>query len=426
MKLFEIKNIPPKWLLCESAAGKNTHLEHLEDLILDSGFNGANLAFKYLDNLRLMLNKGAGNPGKVTTKWDGAPAIICGIDPADGKFFLGTKSVFAKDAKLIKSNKDIDQYYSDKPGLAEKLKYALKYLPELGIGNVLQGDLMFIDKDIGTALIGNDECYVFTPNTITYAVPVNSKLGNVIKNAKIGIVFHTAYDGPSLPDMIATFGASVAGLNSSSHVWVDDATYKDLTGRATLTPLENTSLINTIKAGQKTLDKITKNKFDIITQNPEFAKYIKPFINNNVRAGDQIGEPLAFLKQFIEFYTTKQTAEIAKLKGGVESKAAQARITKIKEQEQFIADNSNTLLGIFAIYKKVIEIKLAVLRKLQQVESLVGTFIKTENGYKVVNPEGFVAIGHDGGAVKLVDRLEFSRQNFAGKQDWKKHQIVTD
>ena len=104
----------------------------------------------------------------------------------------------------------------------------------------------------------------------------------------------------------------------------------------------------------------------------------------------------------------------------LESAAGQARLAKIAEQEKFISDNSNTLLGIMAIYKRVIELKLAIVKKLQQVESLVGTFIKTESGYQVMNPEGFVAIGHDGGAVKLVDRLEFSRQNFAGKADWKR------
>ena len=426
MKLFEIKNQPPRWLLCESSAGKNTHLEHLEDLILDSGFNGAQTAFTYLDNVRAMLSKGSGNPGKVTTKWDGAPAIICGIDPEDGKFFLGTKSVFAKDAKLIKSNKDIDQHYSDKPGLAEKLKYALKYLPELGIGNVMQGDLMFIDKDIETSVINDEECYVFTPNTISYAVPVNSKFGATIRAAKIGIVFHTGYEGTTLPEMTAKFGVSVAGLNRSKNVWVDDATYKDLTGRATLTPAEDSALINAINAGQKTLAKITKDKFDVVIQNSEFSKYIKPYINNNIRSGSQVGEPLAFLKKFIEFYTFKQQAEIAKLKGGAESKAAQGRIAKIQEQEKFIADNSNTLLGILAIYKKVIELKMAILNKLQQVESIVGTFVKTETGYRVVNPEGFVAIGHDGGAVKLVDRLEFSKQNFAGTQDWKRQQNISN
>jgi hypothetical protein len=420
MKLFEVQNKPAPWLLCESSEGKNTHLEHLEDLILNDGFAGAQQAFAYLDSIRTMLAKGTGQPGKVTVKWDGAPALICGIDPADGKFFLGTKSVFAQDAKLVKSTSDIQKYYSDKPSLAEKLSYALKYLPKLGIGNVLQGDLMFIDKDLGQAEVGGELCYVFTPNTISYAVPVSSALGQRLAKAKIGIVFHTAYAGASLPEMTAEFGASVAGLNKSPNVWFDDATYKDLTGRASLTSEENKAVSASIAGGQKTLDKINRSKFDTILGNAEFAKYIKPFINNRIRGGEQVGEPVAFLKEFITFYNGKMEAEIAKLKGGPESKAGLERVQKIKAQEKFIADNSNTLLAIMAIYKRVIEIKLALVRKLQQVESNVGTFIKTEGGYQVMNPEGFVAIGHDGGAVKLVDRLEFSRQNFAGVQDWKK------
>ena len=420
MKLFEVQNKPAPWLLCEAAEGKNTHLEHLEDLILNMGYAGAQSAFAYLESLRDMLSEGTGQAGKVTVKWDGAPAIICGIDPADGKFFLGTKSVFSRDAKLVKSAKDIETWYSDKPGLAEKLRYALKYLPRLGIGNVMQGDLMFTDTDLGKANIGGEECYVFTPNTISYAVPVASKLGQRIGAAKLGIVFHTVYEGPSLPEMQAQFGATVNGLTRSKDVWVDDATYKDYTGRATLTTEENKALAANIKGGLATLAKVKPAKFDMILTNQEFAKYVKPFINNRIRAGDQVGEPIAFLKEFVTFYTGKMNAEIAKLKGGAESKAAQDRIAKIQAQEQFIADNANTLLAIMAIYKRVIELKLAIVRKLQQVESLVGTFVKTETGYQVMNPEGFVAIGHDGGAVKLVDRLEFSRQNFAGMQDWKK------
>lgn len=420
MKLFEIRNKPAPWLICEAAEGKNTHLEHLEDLMLNLGYRGAESAFDYLESLRIMLGKDKGRAGKVTVKWDGAPAIICGIDPADGKFFLGTKSVFAQDAKLVKTPGDIKKYYSDKPGLAEKLQYALKYLPKLGIGNVLQGDLMFIDKDLGEAEIGGERCYVFTPNTISYAVPVNSALGQRIRAAKMGIVFHTSYDGPSLPEMTASYGASVAGLNKTKDVWFDDATYKDLTGRASLTPEEDRALAAAIAGGRATLAKLKKNKFDIIITNQEFAKYIKPFINNRIRGGEGVGEPIAFLKEFITYYTQRMEAEIAKLKGGAESKAAQERIAKIKSQEKFIADNSNILLGIMAIYKRIIELKLAIIRKLQQVESSVGTFIKTETGYQVMNPEGFVALGHSGGAVKLVDRLEFSRQNFAGMQDWKR------
>ena len=425
MKLFEIKNKSAPWLLIESKDGKNVHIEHLEDQIFNLGYAGAVQALDYLDNLRIMLSSGTGTPtSKVTTKWDGAPAIICGIDPADGKFFIGTKSVFAINAKLVKSVKDVETLYGAQPGLAAKLRVAIQCLPLLGIGNVLQGDMMFTAEDLGEDEVGGERCYVFTPNTISYAVPVNMPLGKQIRRAKMGIVFHTAYAGPSLPEMTASYGATVGGLNKTSDVWFDDATYKDVTGRATLTTQENTALQSAILKAHGTLEKIPEKNFNVIIQNSEFSEYIKPFINNNIRAGEQVGNTTQFLKSFYAEYEKKQNAEIAKLKGGTESKAAQARIEKIKAQEQFMADNSNTLLGIMAIYKKIIELKLAIVRKLEMIESLVGTFVKTDTGYRVMNPEGFVAVGHDGGAIKLIDRLEFSRNNFQGKQDWKRTQIA--
>lgn len=419
MKLFEIRKTAPKWMICEAAEGKNLHLEHIEDLVFNEGYMGAQRALNYLEALRQMFAEGRGATTKVTVKWDGAPAIICGTDPADGRFFVGTKSVFAKDSKACKSAADIRKFYGEQEGLAKKLEVALKYLPKLGIGNVLQGDLMFTPGDITTTEINGEEVYVFQPNTITYAVPVNSNLGKRIARSKLGIIFHTAYEGNSLPEMRASFGAEVAGLNPSKDVWYDDATYKDFTGIASLTPQENGVISRTLGQAALTLRKIEAKKFDIILGNPEFANYIKPFVNNMVRGGEQVGEPIAFLKRFLSFYIGKQEAEIAKLKGGPESAAAQARIKKIEQNETFIEDNTNTLLGILAIYKRIIEIKLLILAKIQKVES-IGTFIKDNNGYRVTAPEGFVAIGHDGGAVKLVDRIEFSRQNFNATKTWKK------
>lgn len=420
MKLFEIQQTAPDWLLCESA--KNTHLEHLEDLIFNEGYSGAQRALNYLENLRRMFADGAGTQTKITVKWDGAPAIVCGTDPADGKFFVGTKSTFNKtNPKVCKSTQDIEAHHGDNPGLAHKLTVALQYLRNLGIVGVVQGDMMFVQEELSQANINGEDVYVFTPNTITYAVPINSALGRRISMAKMGIIFHTAYEGDSLQTMNAAFGASISGLNSSKNVWYDDATYKDFTGIASLTIAENTAIENTLLGAASTLKKIKPAKFNSVLSNHEFNSYIKPFINSMVRAGDQVGEPTEFLKKFIAFYRGKQEEAIAKLKGGPESKAAAARYGKIKDTEEFIADNSNTLLGILAIYKRIVEGKMMMLEKMQRIES-IGTFIKTNDGYKVTSPEGFVAVGHDGGAVKLVDRLEFSKHNFTATKSWTKAQ----
>jgi len=412
MKLFEIKGQTPGFLLTE---GKNTHLEHLEDLIFNAGYAGAVEALNFIESLRHMLAEGTGTTSKLTVKWDGSPAIICGIDPADSKFFVGTKSVFAKGTpKLCKSNRDIEKFYSDKPELAEKLAISLKYLPKLGIGGIVQGDLMFTPGDVHTVSVNDEDCYVFTPNTITYAVPVNSHLGQRIAGAQLGIIFHTTYTGDSIDTMSAQFGVNISGFQHNKNVWFDDATYKDYTGVASLTPSENAKIKKYLGATQKTIDKIGQQRFDIILQDKEFAKMVKPFINKMVRAGSHAVEPTKFLKDFIAHYNAEMMKDIETLSGGPSGRAAQGRLAKIKAKEQWIADNSNNLIGILATYKRVIELKHMLLHKLSQVEG-IGTFQKTSDGYRVTAPEGFVAIGHDGGAVKLVDRLAFSRINFLNK-----------
>lgn len=412
MNLFEIKKEEPSWLLTESASAPKIHIEHLEDLIFNSGYAGAQSALDQVESLRQMLAEGTGTTTKLTVKWDGAPAIICGIDPSDSKFFVGTKSVFAKgEPKRCKSTKDINNWYSEQPELAAKLAQALKHLPKLGIGGVVQGDLMFTDGDVHTVSVNNEDCYVFTPNTITYAVPVNSLLGQKIARAKIGIIFHTAYDGDTLESMTPRYGLNVSGLSRHPDVWFDDATYKDYTGVASLTPSENTKIQQYLEATAATMEKIGQARFDIIITNKDFAKHIKPFVNKLIRQGTHVGDPSQFLNQFMVHYNDELTKGIEALSGGLTGRAAQNRLAKIKETEQWIADNMNNLIGVLAVYKRMIEMKHMIMHKLQQVEG-IGTFQRTNDGYQVTAPEGFVAIGHNGGAIKLVDRLAFSRTNF--------------
>jgi len=409
MQLFEIKKQTPSFLLTES---KNTHLEHIEDLVFNSGYAGAVEALNFIESLRHMLAEGTGTTTQLTVKWDGSPAIICGIDPTDSKFFVGTKSVFSKgEPKLCKRPQDIQQWYSDKPELAEMLQSALTHLSKLGIGGVVQGDLMFTPGKVTTVNVNDEDCYVFTPNTITYAVPVNSHLGQRISQAQIGIIFHTTYSGgETVQDMQASFGVNVSGYNQTKAVWFDDATYKDYTGIASLTPSENNKIQQYLTATKTTMEKIGQQRFDVILGDKEFGRMVKPFINKMVRAGSHAVEPTLFLKDFIAHYNSEMMKDVE----DPTSRVAKNRVEKIKAKEQWIADNSNNLIGVLATYKRIVELKGMLLRKLSQVEG-IGTFQKTADGYKVTSPEGFVAIGHDGGAVKLVDRLAFSRINFLNK-----------
>jgi polyhydroxyalkanoate synthesis regulator phasin len=446
MRLFEIKNTQPRWQRLNEADEKATHLEHLEDEIFNKGYVGALEAFNYIEGLKRMLSKeGVGDSTRVTVKWDGSPAIHCGVDPEDSKFFIGTKSVFSKNAKLCKTNKDIDNWYGDVPELAATLKACLQYLPKLGITDVIKGDLLFVRgtaRDLVEQEINGKKYLTFTPNTITYAVDLEtqSDLARQMQAAKMGIVFHTVYhwtppsaadqeerseegkeplkDYPNLPDMKAHFRFNPSSLQHIRDVWWDDAYYEDMTGIATLTPSEVKRVESQLNRVAVIFSKIDPAVFDKFlgtgnAKTSDFVTYIKPFINTKVQQGQmQVSSAIEFLKEFQDYVEQKMQAEISKLKGGAESTAAQARLERVEEIKKFIADNSNTLLSILALYKKAVELKLFFIKKLQMIESTVGTFIKTEDGYKVTKPEGFVAVGGDGQVVKLIDRLEFSRANF--------------
>ena len=457
MKLFEIKNSVPKWLLTEGKEDQATHLEHVEDEIFNKGYWGALEAFNYLNSVRAMLAVGEGEASNVTVKWDGAPAIHCGIDPTDGKFFVGTKSVFNKtEPKLCKTSKDIRNWYGEDE-LARKLDLCLKYLPKIGITGVVKGDLLFTNADLEEIVIGDESLLACTPNTITYTTPLSSELAKSWRRAKLGIVFHTVYDWdpPSqeetdagakpfsnVPEMKAKFGFRATGLTPSPDVWFDDAYYNDFTGIASLTPEENQTIIAGLNQVAGTLMKIDPGKFDKFLSH-EFGQYVKPFINSIVKSPShalspagtsQVNNPTEFLKDFMEYIKKVKGKEIEDVLNKSKEKqqgkeadpnkpepvAVQNRRQEIAAMEKFVADNSNTLLGILAVYKKAVELKLELLKKLQQIEGIVGTFIKTDTGYRVTKPEGFVAVGHDGGAVKLIDRIVFSRENFLKPKTWQK------
>jgi hypothetical protein len=414
MRLVEFKQ-PIRWMIVENKEGKNLHLEHLEDLVFLQGEKGAKSALQYVDSVRDMLAQGSTGQSNVTVKWDGAPAIFVGTDPSDGKFFVSTKGVFNANPKLVKSSADLQNFGSE--GVREKLAYAFEHLRKLGIQDVLQGDLMYIDKDLETKDMEDGESILFQPNTITYAVPVGSELGKKINASKMGIIFHTTYTGDNLEDMTASFGADISGLNKTNDVWFDDATYKDVSGVATLTDQENA----TLKMGIATTnDAINKADFEAIS-NQEYAKLFQQYVNSRIKTDQpQIADPKSFANDFVEWYKQYIQKDISKLKNqDPQAPAVKKRMDLINNQNKYIKDNLAGIVNALAVYKDLIALKEQLIKKLNRIDG-ISTLVRTDTGYKVTNPEGFVAIGSEGNAVKLVDRLEFSRQNFSAVKNWSK------
>ena len=401
--------------------GRNTHLEHLEDEIINNGTKGAKTSIEFLKSIKKMLQCGKGG-STVSVKWDGAPAVFCGINPENGKFFVGTKSIFNATPKINYTNADIKRNHGG--ALADKLKVALQYLPKLGIKGVLQGDLLFTSGDKKTAVVDGKKSITFTPNTITYAVPVVSSgfLGfgaNIYKeinNAKIGIVFHTSYSGKTMKGLSASFGASVKGLKKNKNVFFDDANYKQ-SEDPRFSSAEETAFDNIIRMAEGSaykagafIDKIKKDKGPL-----SLGIQLKTFFNTYIRQGTKIEGTSRLANNFEVFFRDR-------LKKEIDSKKTQA--TKPKYEEilavgmKILRPNREGLYFAIATYITMQSAKAVLLRKLNTIQS-IGSFLRTKNGYKVTSPEGYVAI-KGSGAVKLVDRLEFSRANFNMAKDWVK------
>jgi len=410
-----------KEMLLEDKGGKNLHLEHLEDEILNYGVDGGRAALNFLRSLRDMLAGGSRSSVNMTVKWDGAPAIFAGVEPETGDFFVAKKSVFNVNPKLYKTTKEIDDDLSG--ALNSKFKIALSEFSKLGIKGVLQGDLMYTD-DVERTKIDGVPYLTFQPNTIVYAVPVDSKLGSIINKSKIGIVWHTTYTGDTLQGMKASFGANIAGLNKPSSVWMDDATYKDVAGKATFTEAETESITKILSQVGSTFQKINANglrKFLTVQNGMTGAiagASLKTYNNSKVRAGEIISNPGAHAKGYEKWVVDSIQKQIDKVK----SDAGKKKYTDMqKEYLREVKKNTGNLKQIITFQNLLVDAKMQIVKKLNSVKGLTDTFIKTKNGFKVTNPEGFVAIDRvSGEAVKLVDRMEFSYNNFSAIKSWDK------
>ena len=403
-----------KEYLTEAAGGKNLRLEHLEDEVLNNGINGTRAAINFLQSLRDMLAVHSKKSVNVTVKWDGAPAVFAGINPENKKFFVGTKGVFNKNPKVNYTEADIDKNHSA-PGLNSKLKVALKYLPKLGIKDVLQGDMLFTQDDFSTETIDGNPYLTFTPNTITYAVPKESS--NKIKKAKMGIVWHTTYSGEKLEDMRASFSANISGLTKTNDVWFSDANYKDTSGTINFNKAETDAITSVLSLAGKTFRKMTSNFMNNLMKREDIVILIKTYNNVKVREGQKISNTVKHTSDLIKYVDSKLQKNIDSVKT---PKAKDAKKKIKNEIVGYLSSHKGDLRTIFDMQNLLVDAKDMIVRKLEKARGVMDTFIRTDDGYRVTAPEGFVAIDKMGDAVKLVDRMEFSRANFNAAKNWTK------
>tara|TARA_Y100000389_G_scaffold113786_1_gene110935 strand:+ start:702 stop:1919 length:1218 start_codon:yes stop_codon:yes gene_type:complete len=394
---------------------KNTHLEHLEDDIINNGAKGGENAINFLKSVRDMLAGNTGGNVNMTVKWDGAPAIICGINPENNKFFIGTKSVFNATPKINYTVADIKRNHGS-GGAAKKLEYSLRYLKSLPIKGILQGDLLFTD-DKETKNIDGESMITFTPNTITYAVPKDSDIGRKIARAKMGIVFHTAYTGKDMKSLSAGFG-TVKG-SGGSNIFLASAQYTDKSGSVMFNKRDLNAFDAQIRMAQGSLSKakpiLDEMSKTALSDTLSIGYKLKTFFNYFIKTtqGD-MGGVKDMQKRFETYYDNLMDKEIESRKT---EKGKAPYIKAKKEGLIFLNRNRTALYFAIASHITLANAKNTLLRKMNQIQS-IGHFLRTPNGYKVTAPEGYVAVDRVAGAVKLVDRLEFSRQNFTMPKGW--------
>ena len=385
---------------------KNTHMTHIEDKVLYGGVKGTRDAIMALRSLRDML--GGKHEGNVSVKWDGAPAIFCGIDPADKKFFVAKKSLFNKVPKVYKTDAEVD---ADTTGdLATKLKQALKYLPELGIRGVIQGDFLFGPGELETKKIDGKSYVTFHPNTIVYAIPAGTAMAKDIRSKKIGIVWHTTYTGTSLKDLKAGYGVNVSALKKSRNVWSQDAMLRDLTNYTL--DKKTTNEVNThLRNAGFLFNKIAATTLRTLENNQDLAGLIETHGNTYVRAGSLPPDPKKRVQALIRWIQDRYRKEMQNRKTQAGQAAQKKKLDDI--MKFFSTTNRISLENMFELQKEIVLAKLILINRLSKLSN-VRTFLKTNKGYRTTNEEGYVAIDKLGGdAVKIVDRMEFSYANFS-------------
>ena len=400
---------------------KLKHLEHLEDALFNAGYEGGVEALRMLEEIVESLQGNSTKGINIQSKVDGAPSIIAGTNPENGKFFVATKALFNKTPKINYTDADVDANHGHAAELASKMKLALAHFPKLKIKGIWQGDFMFDSGDLRKETIDGEKMVSFTPNTITYAVPLDQPLAKQILKAKVGVIWHTSYTGNTIADLSAVFKVNVPSLAKTSDVWAGDTDFNDVSGTATFTQAEHKAVLKRIVDARSFLNRLSKKGMKILFGDTDIAYNLNIYINDLTRQGNKFsGNKQKALGGYIDFTRARYKKMADKLK------SEKAKAKKMGEAEAIVKTlNSDrkiggTLAWALEWHDVVADIKLMLVKKMEQVNS-IPAFMKTSSGYEVTGPEGFVAVDHmSNSAIKLVNRLEFSRNNFNAIKNWGK------
>lgn len=372
-----------KQFLAEEDTDKLKHLEHVEDRVIQSGHKGYVAAAHALWGVHDKLtNKNLKRAG-VTIKKDGAPSIVFGHHPENGKFFVASKSAFNKTPKINHTPEDIQRNHGHAPGLVEKLTTALQHLPKITPKTgIFQGDYMHDQKmisDTGTH-------YAFKPNTITYKAHKNASVGQKVGMAKMGIAIHTSYSGNSIADLKMDAKPNLDGFKDHHDVHVINIAHDTPN-----TPYPNKLRANFVNHMKKAHELAHSNGMnDFHNDMSPVAHHAAIYINDTVKKGTT---PTG--SGFSEFIKNRNaTVKSAKIPTN--------HIEHIENHKQYL----NHVFKLHQHLQKAKDNLVAAMDHHNEFEH--------EIEGKKASPEGYV-IRSKGAMHKFVNRAGFSAANFKPK-----------
>lgn len=287
----------------------------------------------------------------------------------------------------------------------------MRYLKDIKVEGVIQGDFLFTSSDLKTEVINGEKYIVFHPNTIMYAIPFDSGLGRKIRRSAMGVVWHTAYKGNSFESMSASYGVSADKLGNLSNVWMIDADYKDVSGSALMTAEETAEVTKHLSLTGQAFNKIQARYLNAISDNEDLLMLMKTYHNSRIREGQEITNPVAHARGLVSFIINREKTELAKRKT---ERGRESFKQKFEPVKKWIVNTPlQQIAAIYEMQMHMVNTKKLIINKMNMAAKLK-TFLKTTKGFRITGEEGYVCIDRlSGNAVKLVDRLDFSYANFS-------------
>jgi len=383
------------------------HMDHQEDLVY-YGEMGVHMLIDTLEDVYSYLTSNVPSHGsRITQKIDGSPAVLAATD-FNGEKFVALKHSWDK-GKRFHSEEELKEYYKDSPELLDKLISLFNYIDKIGIpkDQIWMGDYLFSNRDLESVEIEGENYVVFRPNTVVYAVPETDPLAKKIREADIGIVWHTKYTG-TFEELKKSFDVSLDSINTIPEVFQSDV---NINFNSVLFSKEETEIITSLmeRLNRAADSLISDPHYEMIIQNKKVVARMQKYKNEIIRQHEvELGD--YFSAQNLKAIMVD---EINSHIAGLSRSNDIARNEKARDAlAQFLDDTADAIEKFYNVQALCVELKNMFIKKMEKSVGMRMFYQSLTRGYIPCGGEGFVVSDAEGNVAKLVTRIGFSLANW--------------